>query len=161
MSPNKKSLAVWDSKGIYLADATGKHATKLGTKPASVGEDQDISLTYNPQSTRLAILTKFSGGEPALCESDRLYWVDVNTRKMQSIGQWDDCTQGNGEAVVNRQLVGWSTDGNSIQMQAEVWQGEGMPAADSVTSQSMRSVSFDVTQPKTWNRGALASHTSG
>lgn len=32
-----------------------------------------------------------------------------------------------------------------------------MPAADSVTSKSVRRVSFDVTRPKTWNRNALAS----
>ncbi len=161
-SPDGKVWAVWDSKGVYLTDASGKHATKLPIRcESSVGSEHfDITAKYNRQSTRLAVFTTFSGGEPGICENDRLYWVDTKSRRTQQIGQWDECIQGNGEAVLNRELLGWSTDGKSIEMQAEVWQGEGMPAADSITSKSTRRVSFDVTRPKTWNRNALASQLS-
>jgi len=158
-SPDGKSWAVWDSTGVYLTDPSGKHATKLPIpRESSVGNEHfDITVKFNRQGTRLAVFTTFSGGEPGICEKDRLYWVDTKSRRTQQIGQWDECIQGNGEAVLNRELLGWSADGKSIEMQAEVWQGEGMPAADSVTSKSMRRVSFDVTRPKTWNRNALAS----
>lgn len=160
LSPNGKHLAVWDSKGIYIADATGKRITKMKINIVSIGENLDVSLAYNPQSTRLAILTKSSGGEPGICENDHLYWADVKSRKTWQIGRWEECIQGNGEAVVNRELMGWSTDGNSVQLQAEVWQGEGMPGADSIINKSMRNVSFDVRHPKTWKLNALASHLS-
>jgi len=158
-SPDGKTWTVWDSTGVYLTDPSGKHATKLPIRcESSVGNEHfSMSAKYNRQSTRLAVFTTFSGGEPGICENDRLYWVDTKSRRTQQIGQWDECIQGNGEAVLNRELLGWSADGKSIEMQAEVWQAEGMPAADGATSKSMRRVSFDVTRPKTWNRDALAS----
>lgn len=162
ISPDGKTVAIWDAKGIYLTDASGKHIVRLRMEREAgiANEHFGVSFCYNRQSTRLAALTQLSGGEPNIAEIDRLYWVNVRRPKTSEVADWEESIQGNGVAIVNRELVGWSADGKSILMRAEVWEGEGMPGAESVRRRSTREICFDVTRPKTWNRDALASHLS-
>lgn len=162
LSPDGKSLALWDAKGIYLTKPPGKRPVRLRIQrePGIANESFNVTFRYNRQSTRLAVLTQLSGGEPIGFENVRLYWVDVRRPKTHKMADWAERIQGNGVAIVGRELVGWSVDGNSIRMQADAWEGEGMPGAESVKNESTRSVSFDVTRPRTWNSDALASHLS-
>lgn len=163
-SPNGRSQAIWDARGVYLTDSRGQQVVRLRIEGESgiANEYFDITLRYNRQGTRLAVLTTSSGGEPGICQTDRLYWTNVKWPRARLVAEWHECIQGNGVAVVNRELLGWSIDGKSILTRAEAWQGEGMPGAESVTNKTRRCVSFDVTRPSSWGRDRelLTSHLS-
>jgi hypothetical protein len=159
-SPDAKYLAIWDAKGVYLTDSRGKHAVRLRVTQeiGLANQSFKVSFAFNPQSSRLAILTTCGYGEPGISELDRLYWLSVARPKTRRIAEWHEAVQGTGVAILGRELLGWSPDGDSIRMQAKVWEGEDMPGGGSVDNESTKSASFDVTRPRTWNTDALASH---
>ena len=120
-SPNRKLVAIYDSTGYYLADASGEHAHKLAISVDWDREDTAVEFSFNRAGTLLAVMLGGWYGEPHIHSAVQLWSVDTRTRKAWKVAQYMDGLLGTNRVVeVGQKLGRWSKDGQSITVVAEV-----------------------------------------
>jgi hypothetical protein len=129
LSPDGKTVAFYDTHGVYLSDRRGRHAHKLRMKLHEnlANETLNTSFFFRPDGKRVAILTTLDYGEPLGAFIERLWTADTTTGRVRKLHEWMDRVQGPGPITAERKLGGWSSNGRSVLIVGTVYNGAEMP----------------------------------
>ena len=119
-SPDGQSYALCDGKNVYIIGkgGTGKRRLPIATDPDHLNS---ADFSYNATGSRLVILNTFSYGEPAVNIQESLWVVAVNSGKATNLATWlTDVPPGDGSTTICHSPEGWSSDGKSILVSAEI-----------------------------------------
>lgn len=121
-SSNGKIVAVYDRTGFYLADAVGQHRRKLSISLGDRGGSvTSITLSFNRAGTLLAVMARDWSGEPHVNYEGLLWSVETKTAAVRKVKEWGDSLLGAGWREVDHELSGWSSDGKSVKITADVY----------------------------------------
>lgn len=131
VSPDGKTVALYDYDGVYLTDTHAKRLRKLHISPLLqnfASEHLVVWFQFRPDSRRVAILTTLVFGEPQGAYIERLWTADVATGRVRRLAAWGDRVQGQGPQTGERSLKRWSLDGKSVILTGVIYDGVDMPS---------------------------------
>ena len=129
MSPDSKTVAIYDGKGVFLTDIGGKHVRKIPITlfQKLANETVSVAFAFSPDSRRIAILTTLNYGEPMGAFIERVWTADVATGNSRRLSEWEDRVQGSSPVTAERKIEGWTKDGTAVIITGTVYGGEEMP----------------------------------
>jgi len=129
LSPNRKTIAIYDGTGVFLTDGAGKHVrrARIPLFENLANEHVSVAFAFRPDSRRIAVLTTLVYGEPMGAFIERLWTVDVATGRYRRLSEWADRVQGSAPVTAEREIEGWTRDGRAVIVTGTVFAGAEMP----------------------------------
>lgn len=130
VSHNHKTVVFYDSSALRLTDAQGRHPRELAVQLSwdfANAMITDMSFSFKPDNTRVAVLVTMIGGEPMGATWERLYTADVASGRVRLLTEWGYRIMGHGPKTGDREVRGWSADGKSVVVSGNVYGGQEMP----------------------------------
>lgn len=130
LSPDEKTIALYDGQGFFLTDTCGKSVRRLRIRVYRnlASEQLTVSFRFRPDSRRVAILTAVLYGEPVGAFIETLWTADTATGRLRRLREWSGRIQGAGPITAERKLEGWSKDGRTVVVSGIIYDGLEMPS---------------------------------
>lgn len=118
-SPDGQSYALSDGKSVYT---TGKGRTSKRRIPIATDPDHlnNVNFLYNSAGGKLAIINRYSYGEPAVNTNESLWVADVSNGKATSLASWVTSVPPYDGTTVFHSIEGWASDSKSVLVSAEI-----------------------------------------
>lgn len=129
VSPNGKSVAVFDGSRVYLTDSIGKKARRLHVllREEIANTEALVSIVFRRDNRRVAVLTTQIGGEPIGYTVERLWTADLASGRVRQLRKWEYRVQGSSPVTADRKIEKWATNNKAIIITGTVYEGKEMP----------------------------------
>ena len=118
-SPSGQRYALCDGKSVYTIGKGGSRKRRL---PIATDADHlnNMQFSYSSADSKLAIVNRYSYGEPAVNTSESLWVADVSSSKATSLASWVTSVPPYGGTSIFHWIEGWASDSKSVLVSAEI-----------------------------------------